>query len=71
MIVPTLRDAADVWTLRVLPVYLDLLYLHVEAADVRVRLLWCLVQLHDGHHRVRVVRQHAHHGVHLNTTHTT
>ena len=41
---------------------LDLL---VEPPDVGVGLLRRLLQLHDRHHRVRVVAEHAHHGVYL------
>ena len=44
---------------------LDLLYLLVEAADVGVRLLRCLLQLHHSHHWVSVVRQNTDHRVDL------
>jgi hypothetical protein len=40
--------------------HLDLL---IEAADVRVRLLRRLLELHDRDHGVRVVREDAHDGV--------
>ena len=40
---------------------LNFLDLVIQATDVSIGFLWCLLQLHDSYHGVSVIPQHSHH----------
>jgi hypothetical protein len=50
--------------------YSRIIILCAVTSNIRVALCRSLLQLHDGHHGVCVIAEHAHHSMHLNSEHT-